>query len=844
MGIFRAKGSSRTERRAVFSPFTNTRRLSNIAEEDDAASDLSGVNLASRGTPNRNKHILKTTPTRITRHRFQKLVDYGDSLQNQEDYQPPQDSLLQVQKKRGDLFFQKGPEPSTLVKVNNRHNPSKMHESQLGDSSTLKIFQFAAATASLSKSCSSESSVCSSYASSKRSFRASFESTGDDAEPTGNGGQPFFKSTLEGSFSSAPEAGFQSKSSHEHVAQSTTFPVTRGFQTSQKPAKMAKIGASNDNFIHDDWFNHGSSAPAANAEKICSVPFENKPVSFPNSDFQSGSDGFAPFSCNFPSAVSTTQNAFDNVEWPTDSSFDPQGFEVLKKSSTVDSNAGEEEVNEQEWPTEAEEETTSQKTDDSQNSSYSKAKSLFAHSESLFKQNKAVFESKGSANPDSNSAKNAYKDQNPRSHLSPSQPGQMASPLKENESKGYTFRSSVYKNKKAHFKNHHSSPLTKIPANLETHDRPTRSYTDHNIKKIRFENEESGPKGTKTNLSSRILTPGRGQATRSSVSFRFESNNERPTSSFAGNSCAMKPINTGIGRADKHHVPHSRSVVTTTANLGAVPRTMSPKSMHLFYDKSNSYDDSLNQTSTIDSCDTNSTATSVSTFVDASPRGIRGSFPTHLAPTFSSMSSSTGSARLLNQADYYKRGSPHPPTSQRPPTAVPPTSIIGSMLFQSGEQEAPPVTSTTRSISPKREQRRGVPKTVKASDDAAISDVTGSTAASDWLVQGNKLLNRYYYNSQDGVSQKKHNLSRQLRKREQSNLQEYQTMVAGIQQERQMQTHKNRIGGFVSEFNDRHDLVDKVRRHQRQFQYPTPTRNLRSGFDNLDDDDANSLFEA
>ena len=48
----------------------------------------------------------------------------------------------------------------------------------------------------------------------------------------------------------------------------------------------------------------------------------------------------------------------------------------------------------------------------------------------------------------------------------------------------------------------------------------------------------------------------------------------------------------------------------------------------------------------------------------------------------------------------------------------------------------------------------------------------------------------------------------------------------------------------MSEFNERNDPLDKMRRHQHKFQYTNDNRQVRSGFDNRDDDDSNSLFEA
>jgi hypothetical protein len=166
------------------------------------------------------------------------------------------------------------------------------------------------------------------------------------------------------------------------------------------------------------------------------------------------------------------------------------------------------------------------------------------------------------------------------------------------------------------------------------------------------------------------------------------------------------------------------------------------------------------------------------------------------------------------------------------------------MLFQAGEQEGPAVTSASRSISPKLETVCDVPNNIHADGDASISDVTGSTAASEWMIQGNKLLNRYYYNGapRNGLSREKQRLTRQSRQREEQNLEKCQNKMVGILREQRSEAQKRPINAFVSEFDTRNDPLDKMRRHQHKFQYPN--RNLRSGFDNQHDDDNDSLFEA
>ena len=866
MGIFKAKGASRVERRAVFSsPFTMNRRLSKITEEEDGTSNISdhhhhqrpgsaarrlsiGGNSRNntpntKGTPNRNRNSnSKLTPTKLSWNRFQKLEhqesyeppsSYGPAG-SQEEYEPPQD-FMQVQKNREDLFFQNGPEPNRHVQQQIRKTNSnklsmrvvevsKQQPEGPSHSNTKNLFQLAAATASLSRSCSSESasvdgnSSSSHAGSSKRSFRASFDSLSHDdneseevEQPQGNKHHHHQRSVRtnasKGSVSSAPQAA-SSNLSQEDVAKSTTFPVSK---SNNKRAKTAN--QENDSKLDETLFMADFS--------------KNQFATDNNSDF-------AAFPVSFP--TTTTAKDFDNVEWPTDNAFGTQAFEI-KKSTSVESNVEEDNDNGLgQWPTRTvsedasiQDELSLQKTEESRNAAYNKAKSLFETSESLFKQNKVLFGDENMGQSYSTKTKKTTH------KSSTSRPGDMASPLKENET--VRNRSIYNKNNKAvQFKGQEKT--VKFKEQEKTLSSPLM---------------ELGSKGGRTELSSRIQTPGRKQEPRATVvSFLFDSDTrEVPSRDYAGKP-SLKPIETGTRNTkDMHQVSQSRfhSRPSVTSNLGAIPRASSPKSLHLFYDKTNSYDDSLNRISTFDSCDTSSTATSASTFVDASPKGIRGGFPTHLAPTFSSMTSSTASSStgILNKFDYYKPSNHHAQSSTanmpRPPTAVPPTSIMGSMLFQAGEQESASAERISKSFSPKREQVRGVPKSIKAHDDAAISDVTGCTEASDWHAQGTKLLNRYYYNSHDGVSQKKHNLSRQLRKREESNLEEFGGMVAGIQQKREAKANKNRIGGFVSEFNNRNDPTDKMRRHHHQVHFSAP-RSVRSGFDNMEDDDANSLFEA
>lgn len=864
MGIFKAKGASRVERRAVFSsPFTVNRRLSKITEEgEDVTSGISDIRPGSarrlsignksrnNNTPNRSSNKTKAsklTPTKLSWNRFQKLEQqesyeppsYGPNGSSQEEeYEPPQD-FMQVQKNREDLFYQNGPEPDRHVQqhirktssnklslrvVEHQGHPvsSKQHQpSHITNNNAKNLFQLAAATASLSRSCSSESASVDdgTTQTSKRSFRASFDSHDDNESEMEQQQQqqqqrPVTKNASKGSVSSAPQAASR-KLSQEDVAQSTTFPV------SKSSSKRAKTTAKQEKS------NHLEEASFAVDFSTHQFPTDN-------------SSDFAAFPVSFPSTTTTTtENAFENVEWPTDNdnAFNPQAFEV-KKSLSVESEVDENNDNGLgQWPTTTESEDASiqeelslQKTEESRNAAYNKAQSLFETSETLFQQNKILF---GDENSHKGPSTYSTKETKHTSKSSTSRPGDMASPLKENE----TVRNrSIYNKNNKVFQLKQREKTVKFKEQDKTLSSPLM---------------ELGSKGRRTEVSSRIQTPGRKQEPRATVvSFLFDTDTrEIPTRDYTGKP-SLKPIETGTRNTkDMHPVPqsrfHSRSL--GASNLGAIPRASSPKSLHLFYDKTNSYDDSLNRTSTMDSCDSNSTATSVSTFVDASPKGIRGGFPTQLAPTFSSMTSSTASSStgILNHNDYYKPSNHRVVQSSianmpRPPTAVPPTSIMGSMLFQAGKQETASADRISKSFSLKREQVRGVPKSIKAHDDAAISDVTGSTEASDWHVQGTKLLNRYYYNSHDGVSQKKHNLSRQLRKREQSNLEEFGGMVAGIQQKRQAKANKNKIGGFVSEFNNRNDPADRMRRH---LHFPAP-RSVRSGFDNMEDDDANSLFEA
>jgi len=716
MGILKAKGSSRAERRAVFSPF---RRLSNIAEEGDDNTDFSkDDNKRLQNTPNR----LKLTPNRPN-HRFQKLVEYDYGDHDKQYYEPPQDFLSVQQKTK-----EKKAETNKLsIRKELKEDPSTPNKDP-----SKTLFQLAAVTASLSKSCSSDSSsVSGSHASSsKRSFQASFG--GIDTNDNGSNDPSFFKSTLEKSFSSAPEA--------------------REFQQTSN-------GTASDHIAHNTCFPDDKTT---NDEAFPNVP----------------NDAFTHFACNFPLTEEDNTSCsqiivFDNVEWPTTNSFDsqrPKAFEV-KRSNTVDSSL-----------------TGSATAVDDCVSWVSK------ESDCRVKQNIHRINRR-----------------------------------KENESMASILRDSTHNSRKVQFSHEHEVVRAR--------------------KKTRFSQELVGKKKTDSKVARRVPTPGRGNESRSNASFDFESKmsdvspvgSQVPETAFSKKSVDLSSAENHHSSAGGSYVSNKRSIFARINTLGAIPRSTST---YVSHDKTNGYDETVSRSSTYDSCDTNSTATSASTFVDASPTGIRGGFPTPIAPTFSSMSSSAGSASLGSQIKSYNSTSHNVCTGNmaRPPTAVPPTSILGSMLFQSGEVQATTTTSTAKSRSLKNGHCvQYVPQSIKEMDDDKISDVTGSTAASEWMVQGNKLLNRYYYNSQDGISQKKQKVSRQLRKREEQNFEEYHSMVAGLQHERKRQSNKNRISEFASDFNNQGMTG---RQYHRRHHDADSIRKVRSGFDNLDDDDANSLFEA
>jgi hypothetical protein len=805
MGIFNLKGAS--SRAALFNM---NRRLSGIAEEEgsDVSLEDSGRKQEGRrksivrNTPNKNKN----TPNR-PKHRFHKLVelDYGDGGDEKEEgYSPPQD-FLQTQRKHEQDFYRNGPKNSEIVEVSNSTNlegainaNTKRNDTSSDSCSmpsqpepgTVKIFQFAADTASLSASFSSDSSVHSSNASFRQIYHPGNKGVEAKDKPAV---VPLFKDSPK---QSADVALFQNN--FVNVAKSITFPPTKNTQRNNRESKLhPKLNAvfkAQDRSV----FSNKSSSPASSRDmtKTLTIPAPTKV----NQEEFFATD-FNPFSPNEATRDANNDNMFKAealAENSSDSQWEsqfakPKQMTLPSYSKTMNSNQG------------------SNSRPDTQ---FAKAESLFQETENLFKRNQSLFKE----------GRSPFKENDRKPKRFRSSPYEAESPLKENENNvAQTFDKAGFGGKKFEVERNTLSPMDKpertrgFASNRPLSNRENVSVTAPNI--------EAASSFTTEKLVE-ICT---------NVNLKY--NNTPDT--FRG--CDQGPTFT---RADSRHKPSSRlpqkrrTQAPSKAYLGAAPMT-SPNSMHLFLDKSSSYDDTVTKesfVSTIDSYDSNSTTSSheSSTVADPSPRGIRGGFPSDLV--VSSTSTSTASTNLLNDIDY----GPADKGFRRPPTGVPPTSILGSMLFQAGgEQDAP---APGRPVSPKRQKVRGVPQAIHANESASsVSDVTGSTA-SDWMIQSNKLLNRYYYNSRDGVNQKKHNISRQLRRREEKNLEEFQSMMVGIQKERRKQEHQRQHQSVTSGFSD-DPVVAKMRRHQHKFQY-LDSRPVRSGFDNENDDDTVSLFEA
>jgi len=865
----------------VFSPFMTNRRLSNIAEEDGSEVSLGRDDSESRENARTSKMIQrsapsrnKVTPTRI-RHRFQRLVelDYRDG-RNQEDYEPPED-FLQVQKLQQSLFYKHGRQEGTMVIVN---------ENTDSDDGTLKIFQFAADTASLSRSCSSDSaSVVSSTTTGcqQRMRRQVMEST--------NGNDHHISMPVSPNVDARSIA---SSSDMDKTTGMTNFQETISpHPNAPKPAKTTKLNPSKKSgeglFKNRSGASSSTTAEQSVKESLLSVNQQTRQSRKENS-LEFDPDGYHVFST--PSAQMTPSvngEAFETVEWPTKVDFvnpgtsngrqEPVkpivgeveelhdwsvdfGFPNTQTVKTVDhedtdaytvkttSNF----VDEQGWPANfffnaqneiKEDNTTSPNImEGGKASAFSTAKSTIERSEELLLKTDAMLNKQVAR-----SAKDIVESQHKHgdSYYEPN----MANPVKEATSaykenevnNGSIGSNRMVRNRKVQFQRmerQHSNALVKLTDSVET-------MSIH-----------SGYSWNPPILNS-DGTVDRKRGKRPNVSLRFEFTDERPASSRHGEKEVYDIKAPGCGTSDSKRAPDTvrpvpeKPVATCSAvaNLGAVSMS-SPHSMHLFYDRTNSIDVTINRTSTIDSIESNSTATSVSTFIDASPRGIRGGFPDHLAASTSSLSTSQASSNLINEVDYLMRtnGPATGDADNRPPTGVPPTSILGSMLFQSPDSELPlkkpskrAQSSTIRNSKP---PVRGVPKAIIATADAAVSDVTGSTAASDWMVQGNKLLNRYYHSTHDGATQKEHKVSRHRQKREKESLQECQIMLKGVQRQRNMQAYKVLFTEFVSEREDKNDSLDKMRGRHQQSLLQYPDRKLRSGFDNIEDDDADSLFEA
>jgi hypothetical protein len=872
MGLFKIKGNNRADARTVFQQFSTRRRLSNIAEEDaeadldNDAAESGGTSVKSMsnkrkntpnkiritGTPNKNKN----TPDRI-KHPFHRLVewDYSDNAtgtgKNQnEPYEPPQD-FMHVQRERGNEFFQNGPERSQMVKVRKSttmedatkvHAKWKAQKEHPSDSGTLKIFQFAADTASLSKSCSSDSSsVCSASVASKNSFRTSFNERLPalplDAAPT-----------ITSNVNTPPETRSQRRVGEKKTCRAKTANV----QNDAKTSKIPKLSAPRvtTTRVASPHLKRAVQTSASALVQVYDARKAPELVTFSGTHYQE----FVDFSTEMEQGK---QEAFGDIDWPSKPT---KG--ILQRADK------------KEWPSEnldlddtvtAFTQITEKpdtkfvlKTGDNykESSTSTEARGLVERSKALFNDTQSLTRDE---KPRETSSRKLGNNGDSKNHWSSvgEHVDEAERSYKENERSGPSFsNNSIFRNKKVQFEKKGTSPLMKIPSNdADAQDQARSAVVQRKV--LPEHNNCSIKPVPQSHRTGDYMTPQQHKEGHPNLSLRFEHGNPGSRGYHSEPRHRGKPSIVDSRRQDasKNHLPVKRALDLSNANLGAMPMmstdSSSSTSMHLFMDRMDSYDNTLSKkgsfASTIESTDSQSTASSVSTFVESSPRGIRGSFPTQMVPSSSSLSLSTGSSSFLNEVDFFtsSRG-PGTAGSRRPPTGVPPTSIFGSMLFQTaGEhQDGTAATTASRSISPKLETARGVPNNIQADDDAAISDVTGSTVASEWMIQGNKLLNRFYYNAapRDGLIQKKQKLSRQLRQRETQYLENCQNKMAGILKEQRSEIQKRPINAFVSEFDTRNDPLDKMRRHQHQFQYPH--RNLRSGFDNQHDTDNASLFEA
>lgn len=839
MGLFKKSGnSSRSDTRSVFQPFTLTRRLARINEEESDSEQLSlGAGHHSdgkqrktypKGTPSKEK----ATPTK-TKHRFHKLVEWDYGTEEEEPYEPPQD-FLTIQKNQTNLFYENGPRQRKVVNVKSSSlddviRRTSNEENSGGDNSSLNsftLFQFAADTASLSKSCSSDSSaVSSSVVSLKR------QSTEEDVAIP-------YKALSSGS--EKPKK--IPKLSSSRADGPSVFHNTRDAEHSMSRAKT--------NFTQDinekaNFFSEPETVDSHSSRFEAFGSIDN-----PNDDQNSSKRGQERVEADnldtfAPEMHAGSQNDFISA-WPSESVFsNNDGQETFKPFPVVEERLQE--------PLKSKVRHRSSRS----NSALSaRAKTLVEESQALINKNEALFQANGSPV--------ASKRADERSATIASPFEEATSPLKENEHSGPSFhnRNSVFRRKNTHFeKGKHTNPVIRVPPpQAEPQERHDKAPPQVKILGERDYQNRSAPP---SQMAKEQMVPQRQPQAHSQVSFRFEFDNTREHVNTDHVKKGHGIPAEGHIRRNPQKMPHTK----TAGSLGAIPQLTSPDSLHLFVDRVNSYDGSVNKkesfASTLESCDSNSTTTSASTFEDSSPRGIRGGFPNHLAPSSSTLS--TTSTNILNEVDQLKPS--HMQTkSHRPPRGVPPSSIVGSMLFQSADQDGPSSSSLSsgnrsssrlgnrsslrtgdrsapsiRTFSPKRDK---VPQNIHASDDAAISDISGNTSASDWMIQGNKLLSRYYYNdASSGQDNKKDKIVRQLRSRENQRL-DYQKMVVGNQRGilRQQAQNRNKVNEFVANFNERHDPVDKMRRHQHQFQYPS--RQVRSGFDNQEDADADSLFEA
>lgn len=221
-------------------------------------------------------------------------------------------------------------------------------------------------------------------------------------------------------------------------------------------------------------------------------------------------------------------------------------------------------------------------------------------------------------------------------------------------------------------------------------------------------------------------------------------------------------------------------------------------------DNTNIYNDTIvgkdSLLSSVDSYDSYNSGTSTVSSIMPSPKGIRGSFRNLASYTVLGASNNPMYMQQETKNQYSNRDHNHIKgmksyNQQRPPTGVPPSSIMGSMLFRAENFDAHyklDSPSTAATASARRKKCRDVPHSIHTDEirftNSNLSDFTCSTASEGMVESSSRILkcynNRRGYQKENSPQTKRHMLSRKHQEKEEEDLIKFQSLLMGIQNER------------------------------------------------------------